>query len=367
MATPDVIHIVFAITILVIAALNYFLPRLTRRELFFAVTVSHAYREAPGARHTLVRFRAAVCIHAVIAMSLVLVPVPQKLVWLPIVAVYWLLGGCFVAFLKARREILPHAENQSPEREAGVAPRPPSIFGSWWLQASPFAILAAAAAYLHFYWDEIPERFPVHWGLDGQPNGWAARSFGGVYGPLLIGTFVCLGLAIISYGIQHWTRQVRARGAGTAQESRFRSSQRGVILLTELFLAATVAWTARLALRNQASSGMPDVLPILIGATLLVLFVSGWLFYTGQGGENLSTAGSELSLATGELPDGDRTPDQCWKAGVIYINRKDPAILVEKRFGVGYTLNFGHPLSWALLGSLVLVPLLLAYFFKHLH
>jgi Family of unknown function (DUF5808) len=42
----------------------------------------------------------------------------------------------------------------------------------------------------------------------------------------------------------------------------------------------------------------------------------------------------------------DRTPDRCWKAGIFYVNPADPALFVEKRHGIGYTLNFGNPWSW---------------------
>jgi len=362
MDTLFVMDLVLILEILIVAALIHLLPRLTRREIFFAVTVSSGYRETQEARKTMLRFRAAVRIHALIAISLVVASRIEHVNWLAISAIYWLVGGCFVAFLRARRETLPHAQSPASQREAAVAPRPSSIIGSWWLQASPFAILAVTAAYLHFNWDQIPVKFPVHWGLNGKPNGWSTRSFSGVYGPLLLGACICLGLALLSYGIQHWTRQVRASGVGAAHESFFRSSQRGIILITELFLAATFAWTGWLPLQPQVDSQMPGMIPIFFGTVLFLLSVVGWLIYTGQGGENLSRAGSGPSPASPELPTGDRTPDQCWKAGVIYINRNDPAVLVEKRFGVGYTLNFGHPISWVLLGSLVLIPALLAFF-----
>ncbi len=38
--------------------------------------------------------------------------------------------------------------------------------------------------------------------------------------------------------------------------------------------------------------------------------------------------------------------DRYWKLGLYYFNREDPSIMVNKRFGVGRTLNFGNPLSW---------------------
>jgi uncharacterized membrane protein len=45
---------------------------------------------------------------------------------------------------------------------------------------------------------------------------------------------------------------------------------------------------------------------------------------------------------------------------LLYVNTQDPALLVEKRFGVGYTFNFGHPIAWLLLALLVGVPIVLA-------
>ena len=47
----------------------------------------------------------------------------------------------------------------------------------------------------------------------------------------------------------------------------------------------------------------------------------------------------------------DLTPDDCWKLGIFYYNPRDPALMVEKRFGIGYTLNFGNRLSWAFVGG----------------
>jgi uncharacterized membrane protein len=40
------------------------------------------------------------------------------------------------------------------------------------------------------------------------------------------------------------------------------------------------------------------------------------------------------------------------------VNPEDPALLVEKRFGFGWTLNFANPMSWVLLAAIVGVPLL---------
>ena len=44
---------------------------------------------------------------------------------------------------------------------------------------------------------------------------------------------------------------------------------------------------------------------------------------------------------------------------MLYFNADDPALFVEKRFGIGYTLNFGRPSAWLLIGLLVGIPVLL--------
>src|SRR5579863_6304983 len=50
-----------------------------------------------------------------------------------------------------------------------------------------------------------------------------------------------------------------------------------------------------------------------------------------------------------------RDDDRYWYGGFFYNNPDDPAIFVPKRYGLGWTVNFGHPLGkWVLIGSLLL-------------
>ncbi|MDV2687407.1 DUF5808 domain-containing protein, partial [Alkalihalophilus lindianensis] len=51
----------------------------------------------------------------------------------------------------------------------------------------------------------------------------------------------------------------------------------------------------------------------------------------------------------------DRDDDRYWKLGVFYFNPKDPAIFLEKRFGIGWTNNWAHPLSWVFIIVVILL------------
>lgn len=343
----------------------HFVPELTRHDLFFAVTVDQGYyRRSEDARRILRQFQAAAWIHTGVGLAIVFAGAATRQVFVPLFGILWQVTGITIAFLRARRQVMPHAVAQTPHREAPLARRRTSV-AYWILQAVPFAILCACGIYLRENWERIPERFPIHWGLNGEPNGWATRSFGGVYGLLMIGLVVCIFVGMISYGVVHWTRQIRSTGAGAAAEIRSRRIQVGSMLGVEYFLAAVFGGGSLIPLRSHPGQA-PSVGVFLLGTLLFVIALYAVFLHTGQGGANLMKAAG----GTDVLPDarvvGDRTPDECWKAGMFYVNRGDPALLVEKRFGIGYTLNFGRPAAWVLTTFFVLfmavIPLLAVSF-----
>ena len=57
----------------------------------------------------------------------------------------------------------------------------------------------------------------------------------------------------------------------------------------------------------------------------------------------------------------NRNDDRFWKLGVIYINPEDPALFLEKRFGIGWTMNLGRPIAWAILAGIILLIVILGF------
>ena len=56
-------------------------------------------------------------------------------------------------------------------------------------------------------------------------------------------------------------------------------------------------------------------------------------------------------------PNPFRDDDRYWYAEVFYNNPDDPALFVPKRFGWGWTMNFGHPQARFVLIGMVLIVL----------
>ena len=95
-------------------------------------------------------------------------------------------------------------------------------------------------------------------------------------------------------------------------------------------------------------SGIGRALPALPFAAGLLL-LAAVAARTGQGGSRLNGNVRGLALAAGT----DRDDDRFWKAGLLYVNRDDPAIVVGARFGVGWTPNFGNPVAWLIIAGTV--------------
>ena len=343
-----VLWIVTALPFAFVCVLLFILPALSRRTQFFAVTVPADFRDGAEARAIVRRYRLQAAVHCaigLIGMIFVAARNAPNLLELPIL---WPVAGSMVAVVLAHREALRYAMPATGVRQASLQPRPRPVPGGPLVWAGPFVLLAASAIFIGLHWNEIPARFPIHWGFDNQPNGWGVRSIGGVYMPAMIGTLVCfLMLTIV------WLNVRSSRGSAAMLNLTVR-----LILVLTYFLAALFGWlTARLPLGRGAPSAA--FLGIVMGS---VAAIAGAAIFFGiraktepeEGNEWPSAPASVLGLAPG--PRGDNTDDRNWVGGLFYFNPEDPALFIEKRIGIGYDLNFGRPGAWVFLGVLLSIP-----------
>jgi uncharacterized membrane protein len=338
---------------IVVAALMT--PRLTRPDLFFAVTVKASFRGSPAGREILARYDQLIVMAALLGLPFFgyiksRPPLLRLGLFGPVAIAA---AGFLAAFLVARRRTMPHHVEPTSEREAVLVPRQVSLPGGWLAQVGPFLILAAVCVCLGLNWNRIPARIPIHWGADGLPNGWAAKSPASVYGIAVIGALVCLLLAGLAWALPRGVRRIQSSGAGARREARFVHAVSLFLLGTEYWLVLLMGLLSLVALRPDPQAPLHAFWPILLGETLVVGTVFVIAYRMGQGGWRLGGT-SETSDADNAPPVGDRTPDECWKLGLFYFNRNDPALWVEKRFGIGWTVNMANPRSWLVVGAIVL-------------
>jgi len=342
----------------VIALLLHFMPTWTRPDIVFSVTVDPTFRTTETGRRIVQRYRIWLWIHTAAALAIAVTALRSQCPALFAVGVLYQIGGGFAAFLGARRRTLPHAVPTTTLRSAELAPRTDRFPGGLPAQFGPFALLGGAAAVLAARWSAIPERFPVHWNIGFQPDRWVMRSPQAVFGPLAVGVLVCCAIGTMAYAALRLTPRPGLQPLWAVREARHRRAVAIVLLASEFAVATTFSWGALMPLRAdvQGPGGLLIAGPLL-GLAVVVLAVVVLVRARG------SSPGSSRQTPAGDAqPVGDRTPDSCWKAGVFYFNPADAAIFVEKRFGLGYTLNFANTWSWVLLAAVLLVPLLASLF-----
>lgn len=315
--------------IVLVAISSQLAPHLTRRDIFFGVTVSRRFREGPFARDVSRRYAVEIWLLALAAAAIV-VTSPM-----PLVSGGMLLGqtvGASVAFARAWSTVRPHASAPTTIREAAIGPRdglPGGVVG----QLGPFLILVAATAYIALNWEDIPARFPTHWNLAGRADGWTMKSIPGVFRGLAIGFVACGMFLFTSYAVLNWTRLPRVTGPDGEQYRRVRRINLLAQLGSGYLIAILMAWTTIAMFSDNA----PDLrLPLVIRIAPFALLIVGTLVIRVM---------RRTAVLEGP-PVGDTTPDSSWILGRLYVNRADPTLFVERRMGLGYTLNLGNPWSW---------------------
>lgn len=343
-----------------IAAIALITPRFSRPDLFFAVTVNPSFRQSPTGRGILRRYERSVVIVALMALLLtafIRFRSPPLLLLGLLGPMLVVMAGWFGAFIVARRRATPYRVVPTAEREAELQPRQVSLPGGWPVQAGPFLILGAVCVCLWLRWDSIPARVPIHWGAGDRPDGWAAKSPAAVFEGAAVGVLSCLFLAVLWYAVVRGVRRIHSSGPRALREARFIRAVSFFLLGVEYWLALLIGLFSLAALRPNPEAPLPLFWPILLGQTLLIGTIFILAFRVGQGGWRWGTAGESGKLNADAPPVGDRTPDECWKLGVFYFNHDDPALFVEKRFGIGWTMNFANPRAWLVIGAILLFML----------
>lgn len=351
---------VFAVVLITVAAYELFMPSLTRRDLLFGVTVAPSSRDTAAGRAIIRNYRLGVIAFTVLAgagLAALNALAPSEWwrsgILAPVGIIVALLPGVpyLPAHLAARRLAVTGTGAASGAAVANVStpaaelrPRHYSEYVPWVWEALPLGIIAATAAYLAAGYTAAPATIPTHFGANGQPNAYAAKTilsyFSLVWTQLGMEVFLTLFAVLTAHG------KAQPDRADAVFRRRGLRYLYAVKVLTLVLLGSTAAWVAHAEVVGQAQASW-----VLVGALVftVVVIALGLIIAvrTGQGGARL--AGASPS---------DRMADRYWNLGVIYVNRDDPALIVERRYGFGWTLNFGNPLSWLLVVAIVALPLL---------
>ena len=335
------------------AAASCLAPAITRPTVPFGVRVPPERASAPVIRQQRRAYYGRTAIIGACCIALVVLLHDRGSWWLSRIILLAEIAADLGCFLIARNRIaaVKQAERWYAGHRQVVATDtswrtdPPRFPVRWLIPA--LTVIAATILIGALRYPHLPARVTA----DGHLVPKSVVSVFAIVAAQLYVTAMWTGIMLLVYRSRPDIEAVDAAGS-TRRYRRFLAACTRAVLT----LLALVDLTLLLAaLRNwqvYRLSGIGSALPVLPFAVgLLVLAVI--TFRVGQGGSRLPGGGRG---GYGPVAGVDRDDDRFWKAGLIYVNRDDPAIMVGARFGVGWTFNLANPMAWLVIAGIVATP-----------
>lgn len=218
---------------------------------------------------------------------------------------------------------------------------------TWFL--IPFVITLITTVLTLNNYDIMPNKIPMNYNLSGVVTNWAIKSYKTVLIMPLMQVYLIAIFLIINIVIAKAKQQVSSENPKDSLNRNIIFRRRwSAFLIISSFASTLLLSLMQLSLiypindKALMIASLIFTIGILIGAIFLAIT-------TGQGGSRLKTKVTR----DGEVIDRD--DDRHWKLGMFYFNRDDPSIFLEKRFGVGWTNNWAHPLSWLFIIGIIVI------------
>jgi uncharacterized membrane protein len=262
---------------------------------------------------------------------------------------------------------------------------PPRFPARWLLPA--LTVIAATVIVGAVRYPGLPARLPAAWGSDHHAPKSIITAFAFVVGQLYV-TSLWTGMMLIIYRSRPDIESADAAESMRRYRKFLAANTRALFTLMALvnltlLLATLPRWQV------YRPTGIASALPLLPFVAGLVIFAVVAV-RVGQGGSRLprvspvpvpaarlslvspvrearlARVGAGRNVGPGADPGcsaparTDRDDDRFWKAGLFYVNRDDPSVMVGNRFGVGWTFNFGNRIACLIFAGIIAAPLGLA-------
>lgn len=195
----------------------------------------------------------------------------------------------------------------------------------------------------------LPNTIAIHYGLYGKPNAYGHKSIWLVAQPLwqeIMFTSIILAGHIY---IRRFALRLDPASPTSSKQRALLLRRMGLrimwLLAGIINLSLLIAYLPILTNSSPAGYAQTSIVLVLI-ATIIPVILFALVAHKYR---------HERPVPS-ETKQVHRDDDRYWRAGAFYFNRDDSALLVPKRFGIGMTFNFGHPVAWVFLAIIILIP-----------
>ena len=262
----------------------------------------------------------------------------------------------FALMLHYRKKVkaIKREEGWKAERDEAVAligfeeaPVPPSL--AWNVVYVPIVLITLALG-LALY-PSTPDLVPTHIDFAGNVNQWTPKGPALIAFPLLVEVFMAA-----CFIFSHWMTIRSKKDVDPARPAisayaygAFARAECILLLVSGSVLTAVLGIVMILMMTETLS--MLVTIALIIVATLV--FVGAMIAFSVVYGQSGSRLVKRLEENGGIIADND----EHWKAGIFYWNKGDASLILPKRFGVGWTMNWARPAAWVIVGGFTLASI----------
>ncbi|MCY6959175.1 DUF1648 domain-containing protein [Clostridium brassicae] len=335
--------------LLILFFLGIYMPNLTRKEIFFGIRIPEDMISTPE----IIQFKKQYIKNYLLVCGLLLLVIVGAVIYSKneIVFVIGIFIYLFVEMMvyynthKKVKEFKSQHNWEEGKREVLVVDTSfrsnkngKILVSSLWFLV-PIAIIIANIIIGYKVYPDLPNKLPLHWNSQGIVDTWVQKSPKVIF-MLPVTEVGMLVVMYISYKVIGMSKvQINASNPGVSREQnrRFRYLWSGYIVFLSVFITLIFTFAQLTVLTVIKCTSDQMVIAIAIPTIIIIVASIVLSVMTGQGG-------SRIKISQDNKNEGyiDRNDDKYWKMGMFYVNKNDPAMIIEKRFGIGWTINFGN-------------------------
>lgn len=192
----------------------------------------------------------------------------------------------------------------------------------------PYIVTILVSIYVAAKYNSIPDIIPTHWGPSGVADAYSPKSVIAVFGIIVMS----IGIGIIIYisSIQSLKSRAKLSIENISESKRAHLYYLNKFAITFLILNVSLQVlfiTILIATVNASNISIYVMWPTTIAIIVSAIYQT-YLYYKSP---------SKSKTAVYSVDDDDSK----WIFGTFYNNPNDPSLFVQKRFGVGWTINIG--------------------------
>lgn len=213
------------------------------------------------------------------------------------------------------------------------------------------SIIVLTIILTYAFYEKIPQEIPIHWNTSMQVDRWIEKS---PWSVLMLPIMQVLLIPVFNFShyafIQSKQKLSPLKPVVSAKKSRlFRKAWSNFLWMTAILTQIFFSFLNIFSLFMKESPFWPMMVVIIL---YLVIILGTTIYLTlkyGQAGEKLKLGDDDEGQ---ERYYEDVEEDKKWIGGLFYYDQEDSSIFVEKRFGIGSTLNMARWQSWMMIAGL---------------